>query len=244
MKENLIEGLRNFMKKRGFTKAVVGLSGGIDSSVCLALSVEALGKENVTAIFMPEENITSEQSKEDAYLLAEKLDVKIHSIPINPLLEATSLPWKQNDLAITNLKPRMRMMMLYNYANVHNAIVIGTSNKSEILLGYGTKFGDTASDVLLIGDLLKTEVYELATELNIPQPIIDKAPSAELMKNQTDENDLGISYEEADKILELYEKGKTEEELLQMFDKKNVSLVLTRIRQNEHKRQPIPVLKK
>ena len=244
MKENLIEGLRNFMKKRGFTKAVVGLSGGIDSSVCLALSVEALGKENVTAIFMPEENITSEQSKEDAYLLAEKLDVKIHSIPINPLLEATSLPWKQNDLAITNLKPRMRMMMLYNYANVHNAIVIGTSNKSEILLGYGTKFGDTASDVLLIGDLLKTEVYELATELNIPQPIIDKAPSAELMKNQTDENDLGRSYEEADNILELFEEGKTEEELLQMFDKKNVSLVLTRIRQNEHKRQPIPVLKK
>jgi NAD+ synthase len=137
------------------------------------------------------------------------------------------------------------MLILYDYANSNDALVIGTSNKSEIYLGYGTKYGDSASDVMLIGDLFKTEVYELAKKMNIPQEIIDKKPSAELKLNQTDEEELGIKYNIADKIIESLLNNEMKKDLLyNIFNKKYVDLVYNKIKNNEHKRIQTHVIKK
>ena len=245
-KNKIVSSLNQFMKSIKKQKAVIGLSGGIDSAVCLALTAEAIGKENVTALLLPEQGLTSRQSNDDANLLAEKMGIKTEKIPINPYLEnSKDFPWKQTNLSEMNTKPRIRMMIIYNFANANDAIVIGTSNKSEIMLGYGTKYGDCASDILPIGDLYKTEVFELAKQLNIPESIINKAPSAELMQGQTDESELKITYENVDKILLEIEKGKSRQEIIgQGFDKEDIGNVFEKIKQSEHKRTLIPILKK
>jgi NAD+ synthase len=242
---DIINKLKEFFIKTNKKKAVLGLSGGIDSAVCLALSVKALGNENVIAIFMPDLNITSNESKIDAFNLAKQFNVKIIEIPINNVENSFNFEWKRNDIAKMNLKARIRMLILYDYANSNDALVIGTSNKSEIYLGYGTKYGDSASDVMLIGDLFKTEVYELAKKMNIPQEIIDKKPSAELKLNQTDEEELGIKYNIADKIIESLLNNEMKKDLLyNIFNKKYVDLVYNKIKNNEHKRIQTHVIKK
>jgi NAD+ synthase len=242
---DIINKLKEFFIKTNKKKAVLGLSGGIDSAVCLALSVKALGNENVIAIFMPDLNITSNESKIDAFNLAKQFNVKIIEIPINNVENSFNFEWKRNDIAKMNLKARIRMLILYDYANSNDALVIGTSNKSEIYLGYGTKYGDSASDVMLIGDLFKTEVYELAKKMNIPQEIIDKKPSAELKLNQTDEEELGIKYNIADKIIESLLNNEMKKDLLyNIFNKKYVDLVYNQIKNNEHKRIQTHVIKK
>lgn len=245
MKENLINSLKEFMSKVNKKKVVLGLSGGIDSAVILALAVKALGKENVTAIFMPEIRLTSKTNYEDTQILSKQFGVKLLTIPINPFIIAKNFSWNKTNIAEMNFKPRIRMTVLYDYANSNDAIVLGTSNKSEIYLGYGTKYGDCASDVMPIGDLFKTEVFELSAELGIPQQIINKKPSAELIKDQFDEDELGIDYQTADKIIKIILKGElTKQQMELKFGEKKVNLVLKRIKDNEHKRTPIPILKK
>jgi NAD+ synthase len=152
-----------------------------------------------------------------------------------------SLPWKQNDIAFINNKARIRATILYNFANTFHTLVLGTSNKSELLLGYGTKYGDLASDVMVIGDLFKTEIYELAEHLGLPNELINKEPSAELFEGQTDEKELGGSYKEIDTILMQHEQG--EETLIDKgMNAILVRSIFQRMRANKHKLQAPPII--
>jgi NAD+ synthase len=240
--EKLIQKTREFIEKQRFHKAVIGLSGGIDSSLTAKIVTEAIGKENVTGIIMPEKTNTPE-SREYALALTKKLGIKAIEVNINDFFKPffKNLPWKQNRTSKTNLKPRIRMIVLYNYANAKNAIVVGTSNKSELMLGYFTKYGDGATDFIPLGDLFKTEVYEIAKIAGIPEKIIQRKPSAELEEGQFDEKDLGLSYKEIDEVLKEIEEHysnkitqKTQKELIKKFGEK-AKKVIKRIKENAHK---------
>jgi len=234
---NLVQDLKSFFKKQGFSKGVVGVSGGIDSALTLKLSVDALGKENVLGLILPEEGLTSDENIKDATEFCKELGVAHFYRPINSYIESfEELPWEQNSVAVMNLKARVRMVLLYHFANSNQTLVLGTSNKSEIMLGYGTKYGDFAADVEVIGNLYKGQVYELAQFLDLPTSFIEKKPSAELAKGQTDESEMGISYEQADKVLKLIDKGKGKEEVLAAIeDKELVEKVFKLNKSSKHK---------
>ncbi len=240
----LILGIRDYFKKNNFKKAVIGLSGGLDSSVAISLVVKALGKQNVTAILMPDIGTTSPISIKNADMLVKKLKIKNCKITINDFVQYfkninKKLKIKDQIYAISNVKARTRMMILYYFANIENALVIGTSDKSEIALGYTTKFGDNAADILVIGDLWKTEVIELGRFLGIPESTLRKKPSAELVRGITAEKELGASYQVLDKVLKAYiEDGLSPEQIIEKeFDKKLVMNIVDRVRLNEHKRR-------
>lgn len=244
----LILGIGDYFKKNNFQKAVIGLSGGVDSSVAVYLVAKALGNKNVTAILMPDLGVTSEQSIKDAKDLVKKLKLKHHSIPINENIKYfdklnKQLKFKKDIYAIANAKARTRMVLLYYFANLSNALVIGTSDKSEIALGYTTKYGDNAADILVIGDLWKTEVIEMGNFLKLPSSILKKKPSAELIMGQTAEKELGASYQVLDKILKMQiEDGLSLHEIINKgFNEKIVNNVVDRVRLNEHKRRS-PIL--
>ena len=246
----LVAGIRDYFNKNNFKKAVIGLSGGIDSSVSACLAVMALGKENVAALLMPDLGTSSEESIKDAKDLAGKLGIQKFEIPINDFIQnfleiIQQLNISRNVHAIANAKARTRMMLLYYFANAHNALVIGTSDKSEIALGYATKFGDNAADISVIGDLWKTELIELGRYLEVPDAILSKKSSAELILGNTAEKELGASYEVLDKILKMrIEEGLSAENIIKKgFDKGIVTNVFDRIRVNEHKRKTPIILK-
>lgn len=235
----LIQGIRDFFKKANFQHAVIGVSGGIDSAVTLKLAVDALESKNVTALLMPELNVSREDSIHHAKGLCEYFGVATYYQPINSFLIDYGLTsWTQNLKALMNTKARIRMTLLYNYANSTNALVLGTSNKSEILLGYGTKYGDLAADLEVIGSLYKKDVYKLAEFMGMPQELIEKQPSAELMDGQTDEQELGASYPEMDPILISYAQGKSAEEIIADGHKPHlVRAIFQRIKDNKHKNE-------
>lgn len=237
----LINGLKEYFEKSGFSKAVVGLSGGVDSAVTAAIAMHALGKENVTGLLLPHSEFSSDQNLEDAREIANILTIKTKEVWIDnfarPFLE---LPWSRKDMTRGNILARVRMMILYSWANEHNALVLGTCNKSETLLGYETKYGDGASDVAVLGDLWKTEVWQLAKYLRLPDKFITKAPSAELYHGHTDEGEMGFSYEFADEVLKKWEKGINFED---SSDEK-VKNILKRVKMSEHKRKMLPVIAK
>ncbi len=236
---DLIQGIKDFFKKANCDKAVIGLSGGVDSSLALVLVVKALGNKNVYAILMPEKSVTKKVNVDDAVNLCKKLLVSYDIIEISRFLKSyKKIKWA-SDLAIANTKARIRANILYCYANSHKALVVGTSNKTELLLGYGTKHGDIAADLFAIGSLYKTEVYALAKKLGVPSEIINKTPSAELYRGQTDESELGGSYKELDNILKLIEKKQ-----INKIKNKNLYLkIKKRIEDNKHKRNPPVIIK-
>ncbi len=240
----LILGIRDYFKKNNFQKAVIGLSGGLDSSVAASLVVKALGSRNATAVLMPDLGITSKQSIDDAKKLVKKLRIKHYILSINEFVQYFNninkkLKFRKDIYAIANVKARTRMMLLYYIANMENALVIGTSDKSEIALGYTTKYGDNAADILVIGDLWKTEVIEMGKFLKIPASILNKKPSAELILGQTAEKELGAPYKVLDGILKMYiEQDLSVDKIISKgFNKKIVKNVVGRIRTNEHKRR-------
>lgn len=236
----LVQGLREYFGVHGFQKAVIGLSGGIDSALTLKVAVDALKAKNVVAIHMPEFGVTDRLNTEHAKQLAEFMGVEFIKVPINRFLEPFDhlRQWNRGGTAEMNAKARVRMMLLYDYANSFEALVLGTSNKSELMLGYGTKFGDLAADVEVIGALYKTDVYRIADELGLPKELLEKPPSAELFKGQTDADELGASYGVLDEILIAIEKGYETEK----FDQHLVRSVKDRIKLNKHKIAMPPTL--
>lgn len=243
MYEELVSGLQEFFKKNNYSKAVIGVSGGIDSALTLKIAVDALGANNVTGLMMPEKSITSEQSMYHARTLCNFLEVKNHTIQVNKfLMDFNTLPWKGNALSNMNIKPRVRMMLLYHFANTHGALVLGTTNKSEMLLGYGTKFGDFAADIEVIAELYKEDVYSVAKYVGLPDELILKKPSAELAINQTDEAELGATYAELDPILKQHELG-FDKLLEKGLNPALLNKTFRRIEDNRHKTSPIPTLK-
>jgi NAD+ synthase len=206
-KQESIEAIHSFIKqKMGEANAdgvVIGLSGGLDSVCVTKLCVDSLGPEKVLVLIMPE-TTTPEEDMKDALGFASSLGLDYRVIDITELVKSfTSLLSSVNlDIkAMGNIKARCRMILLYIHANLGNRIVMGTSNKSELLTGYFTKFGDGGADFSPIGDLYKTQILELAKALDIPENIIGKPPSAGLAQGQTDENELGITYKDLDAIL-------------------------------------------
>ena len=201
VEEMLLSFLRRETGKFGFTSVVLGLSGGIDSAVVCELAVRALGASHVLAILMPYAT-SSSASIEDASLMVQKLGISAETIEITSVSDAFFATIPANQLLRRgNVMARTRMMYLYDISARDGRLVVGTSNKTELLLGYGTLFGDMASAINPIGDLYKSQIWGLARHLGIPTQIIDKAPSADLWEGQSDEADFGFSYEEVDRLL-------------------------------------------
>lgn len=241
----IIAGIQRYFRDAGFEKAVIGVSGGVDSALSLKLTVDALGHENVTALTLPENGVSSDENQLHAKGLCKYLQVEHFSFSINRFLtDFLALPWKPNNLAQINTKARVRMVVLYSFANTRNALVIGTSNKTELALGYGTKHGDLAADLEIIGDLYKDEVYALAQHVGLPDEFITKPPSAELYSGQTDEDELGMSYKEIDNILRKIAKGATKDELINKGMQPNsVHKVFRLMEINRHKIESAPMIK-
>ena len=241
--------LKNFIKSEvsrvGFTRAVINLSGGLDSALSCALVAEALGPENVLALRLPYQT-SSPDSLEHAQMVIDKFQVKSETIDITEMVDP--LIEQDHEMSKTrkgNIMARMRMIALYDRSEVFKGLPIGTSNKTEILLGYTTMWGDMASALNPIGDLYKTQVRQLSRALGIPNPIIDKPPSADLWMGQTDEGELGFTYEQVDKLLFLLvdQRYSAQECVEEGFDEKFVSLVMTRVRRNQFKRMMPPIAK-
>lgn len=189
--------------------AIVGLSGGIDSAVVVYALVSAIGADHVHGFIMPSAH-SQAQDMQDARDMSHSLGIQVTEISIQPILDAfhtASQVFTQNKLAGMNLQARIRMTLLYGQANTLGALVVGTGNKTELMVGYFTKYGDGGVDLLPLGHLYKHQVYDLARELNVLETIIQKTPSAGLYEGQTDEAELGMSYNELDAILEAMERG-------------------------------------
>jgi NAD+ synthase len=235
----LVNFLRDQFNKSGFKKAIIGLSGGVDSSVSAFLTVEALSSKNVLGIMMPYKS-SSTESIADAKQVIKKLGIRNVQFDITAMAEEfQNLIPNLDRVRLGNILARLRMITLYDFSAKENALVIGTSNKTEILLGYGTLFGDTACAINPLGDLYKTQVWELAKELGVPAEIINKTPSADLWAGQTDEGELGFSYNEVDKLfVEMIDNANTDAALEKMgFEKDFILKVRNRIRSNEFKRK-------
>lgn len=197
----LVRFIREEVEKVGMSRVVLGLSGGIDSALVAFLAAEALGPDRVHGICMP--YITSNpQSEADARLVAQHLGIDFRVIDITPMIDAYFRGFPDaSPMRRGNKMARERMTILYDHSALLAALVLGTSNKTELLLGYGTLFGDMASAINPIGDLYKTQIWSLARDVGVPQRVIEKAPSADLWEGQTDEGELGFSYREVDRLL-------------------------------------------
>ena len=224
------------------------MSGGIDSTLIAHLACEAVGNDNVFGIVMPSAT-TPPEDKVHGIEIAQNLGIDYKEVAIDSILdEYLSLTQLEKDnLAIGNLKARIRMSIIYYYANAKNYLVSGTGNRSEILIGYFTKHGDGACDMEPIGDLYKTEVYKLSEFLNIPKEIIKKPPRAGLWANQTDEDEIGMSYDLLDEILYLYsEKDMDDTQIAEKLDisADDVNMIINKIIRSEHKSKVPEIPKK
>jgi NAD+ synthase len=198
----IIDFIRSKVEEAGSRGVVVGLSGGIDSALVTKLCVKAIGPDKVINIFLPS-GATPGEDAEDVEMLSKIFGTKLITIDIDPVLRCYGklIPSVDRREMAGNLMARTRMAILYHYARMMDLLVMGTGNKSELLMGYFTKFGDGGADFLPIGDLYKTEVWDLAKVTGVPESIISKTPSAGLWAGQTDEAEMGISYQELDRVL-------------------------------------------
>lgn len=240
-KEEIINFIKNKVAEANAEGIVVGLSGGIDSTVTAYLVTEAIGKENVFGVVMPS-TTTPTEDKVHGTDLAQILGIEYKEMAIDKILNefllVTNTSEEADELAIGNLKARIRMAIVYYFANIKNYIVGGTGNRSEILIGYFTKHGDGASDMEPIGELYKTEVRQLARYIGIPDEIIAKPPRAGLWNNQTDEEEIGMPYEILDRILYGYiDLKKTAEEISEENEIpiEEVERIILKIKNNAHK---------
>ena len=250
----LVLGLRDYASKCGFKRALLGLSGGIDSAVVACIAAEALGSENILAISLPS-SISSPHSKTDAQALAKNLAIEIKELPIQSIIDAAadtlaplleSEQANDSDTTLENLHARSRGIVLMAISNKHNSLLLTTGNKSELAVGYCTLYGDMAGGLAVISDVPKTKVYELAKYINrdkeiIPENIINKRPSAELKPDQFDEDSLP-PYPVLDEILCFYiEEGLSSKQIVEAgFDEATVNDIIRKVDLNEYKRKQAP----
>jgi len=233
--------IKKSIQKSGLNGAIVSASGGIDSAVSLHLTVNALGPENVTVITMPERDVTTERDIMDVMLHCKQLNLTCNTVFITPMLHVMQQTLQKYDpgdkISSGNIRSRIRMIIAYHYANVERKMVIGTSNKTELITGFFTKYGDGGVDLLPLADLYKCNIRQLAKYLEIPQKIINKAPSPGFYRGQTDEKELGCDYNTIDLIIYLWEKGFVKTEIADELkvEKSTVDGIINRIKVNEHK---------
>lgn len=242
----LVDFIRTEITRAGFRRAVVGVSGGVDSALVCFLTAEALGPENVLALRMPYRT-SSPESLEHAQLVIERTGVQSRTVDITPMVDAYLERYAPDADRVRrgNVMARTRMIVLYDHSAAFGGLVVGTGNKTEILLGYTTLYGDAAYAINPIGDLYKTQVWQLAEAVGVPEVIVNKAPSADLWVGQTDEGELGFSYRLADQILyRLVDERYTPEEVVaQGFPEDVVWAVVERVRRNHYKRIMPPIAK-
>jgi NAD+ synthase len=238
----LSEFLSQEVLKTGLKKVVVGLSGGIDSAVVAVLAHRAFG-DDLLCVKMPS-HYSSQSSLDDADELCTRFSLRSETRSIEPMLRAYETP-DMSPLRVGNLSARLRMVTLFDISAREAALVLGTSNKSELMLGYGTLYGDLASALNPIGDLYKTEIFELAHYLGVPSSIIDKPPSADLWAGQSDEEEIGYPYADLDRVLKRYvEERHTHDEMIEDGENPQlVDMIITRIYKNQFKRK-MPVIAK
>lgn len=237
--------LRDEIRKIGLERAVIGLSGGVDSALAAYLAVHALGAENVLCVMMPYK-ASSPDSLSHSELVIGALGVRSERVDITPMVEPFfEAEPSMDQVRRGNIMARMRMIALYDRSAREKALVVGTGNKTELLLGYTTIFGDSACAINPLGDLYKSQVWKLSSYLGIPREIVEKPPSADLWIGQTDEDELGFSYKKADELLfYLVDERRSTEELLTLgFERSFILRVEALMRRNQYKRRP-PVIAK
>jgi NAD+ synthase len=247
--EVIIGFIRSQMAQAGFTRLVVGLSGGVDSATVAFLAARAIGADNLLAVRMPYRT-SSEASETDALRVVDALGCRTERVDITPMVEPMLDLISGKDEAALNVRrgnvmARQRMIVLYDRSAAFDALVIGTSNKTEALLGYGTLFGDMAAALAPIGDLYKTQLRAVARELGVPEEVVAKPPSADLWPGQTDEGELGRSYDDLDRALfALVDRRWSVDRCVAAgLDRALVEWVAQRVARMEFKRQPPPVAK-
>ncbi|MGA1824733.1 MAG: NAD+ synthase [bacterium] len=240
--EEVANSIARFIKDEvtsaGLENGVIGLSGGIDSSVVASLATKALGREHLFALIMPYKT-SSKENIEDAQQLADSLAIHSRIIDITTIADTYFSSFSNADVMRKgNIMARLRMAILYDHAAFHKALVVGTGNKTEIFLGYFTKYGDGGVDIEPIGDLYKKEVRELANFLHLSKTIIEKQPTADLWTGQTDEAELGLTYDNADEILSLLvDKKYGHREICALgYDKEDIERVISLFKSTGHKR--------
>lgn len=237
--------IRSEITRSGFQNAVIGVSGGLDSSLSCYLAVEALGPENVLALRMPYRT-SSQDSLDHAQLIIDELGVKSLTIPITEMVDPLfELFPDASRVRRGNAMARARMIVLYDQSEASHGLVVGAGNKTEILLGYTTLYGDSACAINPLGDLYKTQVRQLARDMGLPEVILVKPPSADLWSGQTDEDELGFTYTEVDQMLYLLvdQRYSPEECISAGFAEGFVNAVVERVRRNHFKRVLPPIAK-
>jgi NAD+ synthase len=241
----LVGFIQNEVRKVGFERVVLGLSGGVDSSLVATLASQALGPKNVLGVIMPYRT-SDPKSRSDALEVAKQLGIDHLEVDISPQIDAYFARFPDADQKRRgNKMARERKSIEYDQSSAWRALVIGTSNKTELLLGYGTIYGDMASAINPIGDLYKTQVWQLADAVGVPTAIVQKAPSADLWAGQSDETELGFQYRMIDQLLYYFVERRYSIEELQRqgFDEAFITDILRRIRENQYKRR-LPVIAK
>ncbi len=245
LRKVLVAFIREEVLKVGLRKVVLGLSGGIDSALVAYLAAAALGPEHVHACVMPYRT-SNPESEAHARLVAGNLGIHFEVIDITAMVDAYFELYQDADNTRRgNKMARERMTILYDHSAALAALVLGTSNKTELLLGYGTLYGDMSSALNPIGDIYKTQVWQLAKEMGVPQAIIDKKPSADLWAGQTDEQELGFTYREVDELLfQMVDQRRSRNELIAHgFAPEFIDLIYTRVR-NSHFKRRLPIIAK
>ncbi|MBM4157359.1 MAG: NAD+ synthase [Ignavibacteria bacterium] len=245
LETKIVEFLREETSKAGIKKGVLGLSGGIDSALSAFLTVKALGKDNLLCVLMPYKT-GSRDSITDAVKVIDKLQVRYQTVEITPMVDSCIKVINDSEMSNIrkgNIMARIRMITLYDISHRENALVIGTGNRTEIYLGYTTVYGDSACALNPIGGLYKTQVRALSRCLGVPEEILNKKPTADLWKGQTDEGEMGITYEEADKYLyNKFDLKKSQNELLLMgFTQEFIDRIEYMIKKNRFKSKMPPV---